>query len=137
LRLRFQLGHKNDFWEYDPATNAWTQKANFAGLARETPVGFAIGNKGYIGCGYHFEVFSKIFMSTILSQIPGQRKPTLEERQEIALPDLPLGIRDTLAQVVMIMARQKIFGSMTHPPISGRGKQISAEAATLGIQHLR
>ena len=22
-------GFNNDFWEYDPATNAWTQKANF------------------------------------------------------------------------------------------------------------
>ena len=25
----------NDFWEYDPSTNTWTQKANFGGSARD------------------------------------------------------------------------------------------------------
>src|SRR5205823_1893159 len=25
---------KKDFWEYDPATDAWTQKADFGGTAR-------------------------------------------------------------------------------------------------------
>ena len=30
----------NDFWEYDPATNAWTQKADFGGTARDRAVGF-------------------------------------------------------------------------------------------------
>ena len=24
----------NDFWEYNPATNTWTQKANFGGISR-------------------------------------------------------------------------------------------------------
>ncbi len=42
---------KNDFWEYDPTTNAWTQKANFGGSARQNATGFSIGLKGYIGCG--------------------------------------------------------------------------------------
>jgi N-acetylneuraminic acid mutarotase len=41
----------NDFWEYDPFTNAWTQKANFGGTARSGAVGFSIGNKGYVGTG--------------------------------------------------------------------------------------
>lgn len=41
----------NDFWEYDPANNSWTQKANVAGLPREGAVGFSIGNKGYVGTG--------------------------------------------------------------------------------------
>src|SRR5437870_3933251 len=40
-----------DFWEYDPNTNTWTQKANFAGNARSGAVGFSIGNKGYVGTG--------------------------------------------------------------------------------------
>ncbi|MDP3928666.1 MAG: T9SS type A sorting domain-containing protein [Bacteroidota bacterium] len=31
--------------------NAWTQKADFAGAGRATAVGFAIGNRGYIGTG--------------------------------------------------------------------------------------
>ncbi|HTI10574.1 MAG TPA: hypothetical protein VL832_18525 [Puia sp.] len=37
-----------DFWEYDPATNVWTQKADLPG-ARSTATGFSIDNKGYIG----------------------------------------------------------------------------------------
>jgi len=40
-----------DFWEWDQATNVWTQKADFAGGPRSYAVGFAIGNKGYIGTG--------------------------------------------------------------------------------------
>lgn len=40
-----------DFWEYDPVTNIWTQKANFGGLARRFGLGISIGNKGYIGLG--------------------------------------------------------------------------------------
>jgi N-acetylneuraminic acid mutarotase len=40
-----------DFWEYDPATNLWTQKADFKGGNRSGAAGFAIGNKGYLGTG--------------------------------------------------------------------------------------
>ena len=32
--LAMMAAIKNDFWEYDPATNAWTQKADFGGTAR-------------------------------------------------------------------------------------------------------
>jgi hypothetical protein len=42
---------RNDFEEYDPATNTWTQKENFGGSPRWSAVGFSIGNKGYIGTG--------------------------------------------------------------------------------------
>ena len=35
----------------NPARNAWTQKADFAGQARNLGVGFAVGNAGYIGTG--------------------------------------------------------------------------------------
>ena len=41
-----------DFWAYDPAKNAWTQKANYGGVGRNFGVGFATSNnKGYIGTG--------------------------------------------------------------------------------------
>lgn len=40
-----------DFWEYDPAANAWTEKADFGGTGRLSAVGFSIGQKGYIGTG--------------------------------------------------------------------------------------
>lgn len=57
------LGHYNgtgtnimlaDWWEYDPASNTWTQKADFAGNngnGNYAVLAFGIGNKGYIGGG--------------------------------------------------------------------------------------
>ncbi|HEY4799322.1 MAG TPA: hypothetical protein VII99_09635, partial [Bacteroidia bacterium] len=41
----------NDFWEYDPVSNIWTQKANLPGPVRQLGIGFSISNKGYIGTG--------------------------------------------------------------------------------------
>ncbi len=40
----------SDFWEWDQATNVWTQKAN-VGSPYWLGVGFSIGTKGYIGAG--------------------------------------------------------------------------------------
>jgi N-acetylneuraminic acid mutarotase len=40
----------DDLWEYDPVSNSWAQKASITG-ARGFAAGFAIGLKGYIGCG--------------------------------------------------------------------------------------
>ena len=42
----------NDWWEYDPTLNTWTQKGNFPGAPRYTPLSFTIGNKGYMGTGW-------------------------------------------------------------------------------------
>lgn len=42
----------NDFWEYEPATDTWTQKSNIPGVGRYGAIGMSIGNKGYIGTGY-------------------------------------------------------------------------------------
>jgi len=41
----------NDFWEYDPVSDAWTQKADLPGSTRRWASGFSINNKGYIGTG--------------------------------------------------------------------------------------
>jgi N-acetylneuraminic acid mutarotase len=41
----------NDVWEFDPATNTWTQKANFPGGNRESLVAFSIDGNGYAGLG--------------------------------------------------------------------------------------
>lgn len=41
----------NDWWEYDPGTNSWTQKANFPPGPRMHSCGFTIGNYGYVGTG--------------------------------------------------------------------------------------
>ena len=58
-RAGFSIGPKgyiyvdgeSNFWEFDPATNAWAPKANFEGDPRAWPVGFSIGQKGYLGTG--------------------------------------------------------------------------------------
>jgi hypothetical protein len=44
-------GYLNDFWEYNPSTDIWIQKANYPGAGRIGLVGFSIGNKGYVGGG--------------------------------------------------------------------------------------
>ncbi|MBX7109553.1 MAG: Ig-like domain-containing protein [Chitinophagales bacterium] len=43
----------NDLWEYNPATNAWAQKADVGGAMRCMAVGFSIAGKGYIGTGWN------------------------------------------------------------------------------------
>lgn len=45
------IQYRKDFWEYDPDKDVWTQRADFAGDARHSAVGFNIVNKGYIGTG--------------------------------------------------------------------------------------
>ena len=40
-----------DIWEYDPASDTWTQKANFGGGLRYHVAVFSIGNKAYCGTG--------------------------------------------------------------------------------------
>jgi N-acetylneuraminic acid mutarotase len=47
-----------DFWQYDPASDVWTQKADFGGGGRKFASGFAIGSKGYIGLGLSAGRFS-------------------------------------------------------------------------------
>src|SRR5439155_94870 len=39
----------SDFWEFDPSTNAWIQKAGM--IESWARAGFSIGTKGYIGTG--------------------------------------------------------------------------------------
>ncbi len=41
-----------DFWQYDPVSDAWAQKTDFPGGPRREAVGFSIGNKGYLGTGW-------------------------------------------------------------------------------------
>jgi N-acetylneuraminic acid mutarotase len=42
-----------DLWEWDQETNVWTQKADFAGIARQGAVGFSLEKSGYIGTGWN------------------------------------------------------------------------------------
>ncbi|HQP16310.1 MAG TPA: T9SS type A sorting domain-containing protein [Bacteroidales bacterium] len=46
------IPNNTDLWEYDPGTNAWTQKASFPGPARNNlGAVFSINGKAYVGCG--------------------------------------------------------------------------------------
>lgn len=41
--------HLRDWWEYDPATDTWTQKADFPGGPCSFAAGAGVGAKGYLG----------------------------------------------------------------------------------------
>ena len=41
----------NDLWEYDPAFDFWTQKANLPASYRRGAFAFELNNKGYLGSG--------------------------------------------------------------------------------------
>ncbi|KAA9325989.1 Ig-like domain-containing protein [Adhaeribacter soli] len=41
----------DDFWEFNPTTNTWLQKASIPGNERWAAVGFTINSKGYVGLG--------------------------------------------------------------------------------------
>jgi N-acetylneuraminic acid mutarotase len=83
-------GTHEDFWEYDPGIDTWTQKANFGGGGRYSATGFSIGSKGYMGTGVNNNsIFTMISGNMILPPIPGHRKLTLAERQELMQPDFP------------------------------------------------
>ena len=44
-------GPFNDFYQYDPVADSWTQEANYPPGARWLVAGFGIGNIGYFGTG--------------------------------------------------------------------------------------
>jgi len=44
--------YKKDFYEFNPDSNAWYRRADFAGGARYEAVAFGIGNFGYAGTGF-------------------------------------------------------------------------------------
>lgn len=44
-------GFFQDFWEYDPVTETWSQKANFAGGPRRQAVAFVLDTTAYVGTG--------------------------------------------------------------------------------------
>ena len=44
-------GRKADWWEYDPTTDTWTQKADFGGGKRTKAMAAEVGGKIYVGMG--------------------------------------------------------------------------------------
>ena len=45
-------GNMNDWWEYDIASNTWSQKPDFPDLPRHHPYQFAVGDYVYAGLGH-------------------------------------------------------------------------------------
>ena len=45
------VNYLNDFWQYDPSTDKWTQKPSYPGFKRTQSVAFTYNNKGYLVTG--------------------------------------------------------------------------------------
>ncbi|MDP4208929.1 MAG: galactose oxidase [Bacteroidota bacterium] len=45
----------NDFYKYNPTTNAWTKVATFPGSGRVKAVAFVVGDTAYVGTGYKYD----------------------------------------------------------------------------------
>lgn len=52
----YNTGDNNNFWEYDPISNQWSQKADFPGDSRKQAVSFSIGDEIYVGSGVSYGV---------------------------------------------------------------------------------
>jgi len=94
-----EIVNLNDFWEYDPTTDDWTEKASLpVSSARAEAVGFSIGTKGYIGTG-NLKAgiggrLSGIFGNGIRKLIYGQEKPILEDLDAQGLLVSLLAVKD-------------------------------------------
>ena len=53
--------HLYDFWEYDPVTDSWTQKAFFPATSRYLPTGLSTTTKGYVGLGESTSTFKDLW----------------------------------------------------------------------------
>jgi len=84
----------NDFWEYDPALNAWTQKANYPGgfgFGVYFATAFVSGSKGYVCCG-------KLGPNDYINQL-WEYKPAIDQWAQ--LPGFPGGVRYQLSSFVI------------------------------------
>ena len=54
----------NDWYEYDPTTNVWTQKADFPGLPRANAIALVINGKAYVGMGTNYDRIAKADLYT-------------------------------------------------------------------------
>ena len=51
----YPFTYYKDLWEYDPATDTWTKKADFPGIDRAYGTAFSVNGKGYYVCGYRYD----------------------------------------------------------------------------------
>ena len=48
-------------WEWDQATDTWTQKSDIPSGERVSGIAFSIGNKGYVTIGYHMGMYNDLW----------------------------------------------------------------------------
>lgn len=74
-----------DLWEYDMATDSWTQKADVPGSVNRTAaISFSINGKGYVGLGSrHYNTVNAEFLGDLWEYDPGLNTWT----QKASLPD--------------------------------------------------
>lgn len=66
----FNGSARKDFYEYNPSTDQWTKKADFAGGGRYGAVSFVINGKGYIGSGIEGTMANQAIYSDVWQYSP-------------------------------------------------------------------
>lgn len=64
----------NDFWQYNPANDTWTELPALPAAGRYTAVGFAIAGRGYIGTG-QLALQTGAFLNDFWEYTPGCATP--------------------------------------------------------------
>src|ERR1051326_2569354 len=65
----------NDWWEYDPVLNTWTQKNNFPGAARSGAGSVTNNNLGYISMGASFSQYTDVWCYNPVNDSWGLKSP--------------------------------------------------------------
>lgn len=101
------LGHVNgtgvnyaydDWWEYDPASNSWTQKANYMGGVNYGALAWASSNYGYVGGGvYHDFNYYRYDPSSNTWSAIADCPLDVSDRMALAVDDYGIVIDNSLA----------------------------------------
>lgn len=85
-----------DVWEYDPALNSWTKKADFAGGRRARAVAFTWNGKAYVGSGQNAPgpIMSQVYPNRVTSDF-WAFDPVLNSWTRIA--DIPMRRMNAIA----------------------------------------
>jgi N-acetylneuraminic acid mutarotase len=60
---------KSDFWEFDPVTNVWVQKASYPAGDMGSQASFVINDKAYVGLGYDLQYKNQFYEYDPLTNI--------------------------------------------------------------------
>jgi N-acetylneuraminic acid mutarotase len=60
---------KSDFWEFDPVTNVWVQKASYPAGNMGSQASFVINDKAYVGLGYDLQYKNQFYEYDPLTNI--------------------------------------------------------------------